>query len=67
MERFKEQAFGFNMLGMAGGCLAVFIIIHIKGAAYVYEDIQWILWLETLWAGGSFFWALERLIKDLKE
>lgn len=65
-EKFKERAFGFASLGIGATTTFVFILMKVKGAAYIYENIQWILWTEMLLAAGYTLWAIERLIKDLK-
>jgi len=65
-ESFKERGFGFASVGVGATTVAMFTIIAIQGASYVFENIKWILYTELALAIGYTFWAIERLIKDLK-
>jgi len=67
MERFKERGFAFASVGIGAATVAMFLIIVIQGAAYVYENIKWILYTELALAIGYTVWAVERLIKDLRK
>lgn len=64
-EKFKEVGFTLNATGMACACLFVLWLMKTQGAAYVYENLPWVLWIEIIWAGGSILWGIERLVKDV--
>ena len=66
-EKIKEVWFGIAAFALGCATLGVFILIIILGAAYVYENIKWILYTETGLALGFTIWALERLIKDWRQ
>ena len=64
-ERFKEIGFGLASVGVGGATVGVFLLMWIKGAVYVYENIPWILYTEIVIAILYEIWAIERFIKDL--
>ena len=66
-EKIKELGFGICGVALAFSTFGVFIIIIILGAAYVYENIKWILYTETGLAFTFTVFALERLIKDWRQ
>mgnify|MGYP001571360664 CR=1 FL=1 len=65
-ESFKERGFGFASVGVGASTVTLFALIVIQGAAYVYENIKWILYTELGLAIIYTGWAIERLIKDLR-
>ena len=66
-EKIKELGFGICAVALAFSTFGVFIIIIVQGAAYVYENIKWILYTETGLALTFTIFALERLIKDWRQ
>jgi len=65
-EKTKEILFGLTALGVFTSNLGIFIIIKITGAAFVYENNQWILYTELGLSALFTLWAAERLIKDVR-
>jgi len=66
-ERIKEQWFGIFAVAVGFATLGMFVLIIIQGAAYVYENVKWILYTETGLALLFTLWGIERLIKDLRK
>jgi hypothetical protein len=66
-EKIKEVWFGIAGVAIGAANAVMFLIIVLTGAAYVYENIRWILYTEFVLAVLFTWWAIQMLIDDWRQ
>ena len=62
----NDLLFKFASLAIGSATAGVFVLMNLKGAVYVYENIKLILYIETAIAFGYAAWSVERFIKAVR-